>query len=392
MFKGKGKTDPELEVAAKCFNKALLTQKDIEVIRAETDRLVELSHPNIVKYFEWFEDKKYIYSVSKFIEGQTFQQMVEKGRKDFAEGDIATIMKQLYDAVAYLKQNNVIHMNIVPNNVMIDDSLHVTLIDIGLARLTERGKHVNAVDDISQFTAPESYDGEFSASSDVWSLGNLAYLLFAGKLPFSGDNVMGTFKKSTMRNLTFKSSVWSDVTKEGKNMIKHMLAGDPDKRISIEDLTHHRWLEVAEDIVHEQEEEIIDEKILQKLLDFQFKNKLQNIFVHMQVNMIMNNEEFPEFTKQFNLIDKDQDGVISQKELKNALKGSTKTMESGTEKDIIKTLDFSDKKQINFTEFLIPIMNRAKIKDEKAIKDLFAYFDTDKDNLITQDDILREIQ
>lgn len=55
-------------------------------------------------------------------------------------------------------------------------------------------------------------------------------------------------------------------------------------------------------------------------------------------------------------------------------------------------MDFSDKRQINFTEFLVATLDRNQIKNESAIQDLFKFFDTDKDKRIEEDDILREIQ
>lgn len=330
--------------------------------------------------------------MSKFVEGQTLQSLLEKGRKDYNEVDIAKIMKQLFEAEYYLKEKNIVHRNIVPNNIMVDEMKNATLIDFGLSRLTLRGKRIDTTQDTSQFTAPESYDGDYTTESDIWSLGHLMYLFFAGKLPFSGDHIMGAFKKSTHRKLTFNSTAWTDITKEAKTVIKQMIVGEPERRISVEDLRNHIWFQVADDIVNEHEEELVDDEILQRLKDFQFKNKLQKIFVYMQVNMILDNDEFPDLFKQFNLIDRDQDGVISFKELTEAFRNSSIRVDEAEVDEIISRLDFSNKKQLNFTEFLIPIMSRTKLKNKESINDLFKFFDTDKDDLITQDDILREIQ
>jgi calcium-dependent protein kinase len=330
--------------------------------------------------------------VSKFVEGQTLQNLLEKGRKDYTEGDIARIMKQLYEAECYLKERKIVHRNILPNNVIVDEMKNATLIDFGLSRLTSRGNRIDTIQDISQFTAPESYNGNYTTESDIWSLGNLMYLFFAGKLPFSGENMMGAFKKSTQRKLTFNSSAWTDVSKEAKSMIKQMIVGESQRRISVEDLRNHSWFQVAEDIVNEHDEEVVDDKILQKLKNFQFKHKLQKIFVHMHVNLILDNEEFPEIFKQFNLIDRDQDGMISIKELAETYSDSSVKADEKEVEEIVLRLDFSNKKQLNFTEFLIPLMSRTKLKDKESIKDLFKFFDTDKDDMITQDDILREIQ
>lgn len=394
VYKGLSTYEEGLQVAVKAFNKKLMTPEDIQAVKDEVDILVTLDHPNIVKYYEWYENKKYLYVVSQYVKNAvTLHNQLDRGRKDFySECEISKIMRQLYQAEEYLQQNNIIHRNIVPNNVMVDTNLRVTLIDFGLARLTSRGKQIDTKKDVSQFTAPESYNGEYTNLSDVWSLGNLAYLLFAGKLPFSGDGIMNTFKKSSKRNLTFKSSAWAEVSREAKDMIKEMIVGDPDRRAHPRSLVVHEWFDVVEEEVQENDEEKVDERILLLLREFQFKNKLQKIFVHMLVNMLLDDEEFPELNKKFNAIDKDQDGVISVKELFNAFESTKIKIDEKECKEIIKKLDFSDKMQINFTEFLVATLDRNQIKQEPAIQDLFKFFDTDKDKKIEEDDILREIQ
>lgn len=346
----------------------------------------------MVKYYEWYENKKMIYVVTKFVEGCTLQNQLEKGRKDYPEREVASIFKQLFKVLDYLEKKKMMHRNIVPNNVMIGDDGHVTLIDFGISKMTLRGKNIDTTKDISQFTAPESYQGEYSIKSDVWSIGNLGYLMFAGKLPFSGDGVMGTFKKSAKRKITFKSSAWSDVSKEAKDLLKEMLMGEPEKRIGPQDLLVHEWFDAIEEENQENEEEQVDERCLAALKDFKFSNKLQKIFVHMLINMLLDDEEFPEMFKKFNTIDKDQDGVISIDELLDAFNSSTTKADKPEVIKIINELDFSDKNQINFTEFLCATLSRSSIKKVDAIKDLFKFFDSDKDNKISEDDILREIQ
>lgn len=185
---------------------------------------------------------------------------MEKGRKDFTEKEIATIIKQIFKAIDYLDQQGIMHRNIVPNNVMVDEDFNVTLIDFGISRLTTRGKHIDTKKDISQFTAPESYQGEYSIKSDIWSIGNLTYLMFAGKLPFSGEGVMGTFKKAAKRKITFKSSAWNDVSEEAKSIVKEMTRGEPEKRLAAQALLNHEWFDAIEESVIVEDEGQADEK------------------------------------------------------------------------------------------------------------------------------------
>lgn len=371
----------------------MMSKEDMNIVKEEVDRLIQLDHPHIAKYYEWYENKKQLCVVSEFIaDAQPLQQLVENGTSRITEREISIIMKQLFEAIVYLNKNAMMHRNIIPSNVMVDNNLNVKLIDFGIAKLTDKCKHTDTTKDIAQFTAPESYHGDYTILSDVWSLGNLTYLLFAGKLPFSGANVMSTFKKSTNRAITFKSSVWSEVSMDAKNMIKDMIKGNPTERISPEDLLKHSWFKYVDELVYEVEEEKVSVSTLRKLQTFQFTNELQKIFLIMLVNMLLDDEEFYDHQKQFNLCDKDHDGMITVEELFNSYNQSSVKISKDECEKIIDKLDFAGKKAINFTEFLVATLNRSELMNETIIHDLFMYFDSDDDKKIWDEDIFRELQ
>lgn len=87
-------------------------------------------------------------------------------------------------------------------------------------------------------------------------------------------------------------------------------------------------------------------------MTFQFTNTLQKIFVHMLINMLLDDEDFAELAKKFNFIDKDQDGIIGLDELYDAYRNSLTPLEHNTVEEIVNKLDFANKQQLNFTEFL----------------------------------------
>jgi serine/threonine protein kinase len=284
--------------------------------------------------------------------GQTLQEVIEFRRREFTELEVAEIMKQLFSAISYLHGNKITHKNIIPSNVMLDQNLNVTLIDFGLGRLTKKGMVINTKKDISQFTAPESYNGYYTDKSDVWSLGNLLYFIFAGKLPFSTDGAMDVFKKSAQRNLTFKSACWYDVSKEAKKLICQMMQGDPEKRPDHLALVSHTWFDAAERQEMMREIDKVDKEALEKLKGFKYKNDLQKIFVYMHVNMLLDDNDFLEYQAKFTQIDKNNDGFISRDELSHAFEVAGIPLDSDQLDAIIINLDFTGKRQMNFTEFL----------------------------------------
>ncbi len=86
----------------------------------EIDTLKNLDHPNILRLYEVFEDKKYIYLVTEFCQGgELFDEIIARGR--FNERDAAVVIKQLLSAIAYCHNKKVCHRDLKPENILIDN-------------------------------------------------------------------------------------------------------------------------------------------------------------------------------------------------------------------------------------------------------------------------------
>ena len=105
----------------------------------EVSRLKELSHPNIIKIFEYTEDNRYFYMVTEYCSGgDLFEIILAKG--SISESETAAFMQQLFSAVAYLHEKGVVHRDLKPNNLMVEDpeEMTVKLIDFGAAIKMEK--------------------------------------------------------------------------------------------------------------------------------------------------------------------------------------------------------------------------------------------------------------
>lgn len=184
-------------VAVKGIQKHLVTAAET---KNEINVLTSLrNHPNIVSLYSTFHTKKYICIVMEHIRGTTVSQLLSC-KNTLSEDVVVKIMTQVFDALAYMHQKGIAHMDIKGCNVMLKESpglcllsnISISIIDFGLAQYyknpsklfelaTKNGRGTPG------YMAPEMYreNGAFSASkADIWSAGTLMFELLMGYLPF----------------------------------------------------------------------------------------------------------------------------------------------------------------------------------------------------------------
>ena len=137
VFKTKNKHDESFQVAIKVLDKVKL-KDNIDCIMEEVAILNQLDHPNIVKYYETYNDQKYIYLVMELISGKPlFDKITEQSNQTFGEREAAHYMRQLFQAINHCHAQNIAHRDIKPDNIMITDQDTVRLIDFGLSKASK---------------------------------------------------------------------------------------------------------------------------------------------------------------------------------------------------------------------------------------------------------------
>ncbi len=154
----------------------------------EARRLSKLSHPSIVGVHQVFEDKGTAYMALDFIEGRDLMHVIEHERESLTPNDIKTMLIRLLDAVAYIHENNVLHRDISPDNILIDKTGNPVLIDFGAARevATNATRALSALHVVKDGYSPQEFylaDGSQDASSDLYSLAASFYHLITGTQP-----------------------------------------------------------------------------------------------------------------------------------------------------------------------------------------------------------------
>lgn len=152
-----------------------------------------LQHPNIVIVYDLGDEDGMPFIVMEFVDGEPLDKIIASGRQ-LHMVDKLSIIEQVCAALGYAHQRGVIHRDIKPANVMVQADGHAKLVDFGIARvqsakesgLTRTGNVIGTV----HYIAPERLKGQpFDGRSDIFATGVMLYLLLAGELPFTGEDM-----------------------------------------------------------------------------------------------------------------------------------------------------------------------------------------------------------
>ncbi len=155
--------------------------------RREAQVLAGLDHPNIVDIYDWGKFNSSYYIVMEYIEGISLKELIE--RKGSLEADIsADYAIQICDALGAAHDNNLIHRDIKPQNILISHDGKIKVTDFGIAKSlnTDITKTLNIVG-TAHYISPEQARGDvLDNRTDIYSLGIVLYEMLTGDLPFRG--------------------------------------------------------------------------------------------------------------------------------------------------------------------------------------------------------------
>jgi serine/threonine protein kinase/Tfp pilus assembly protein PilF len=158
--------------------------------RQEAEAAARLEHPHIVPIYEIGEHDRSCYFSMKFVEGGQLDAALEK--EPMAQRDIAELMAKVARTVQFAHEHGILHRDIKPGNILLDNNGQPHLTDFGLARLVERESTITNSRDVlgtPSYIAPEQASGhikDVTAAVDVYALGAVLYHLLAGQPPFVG--------------------------------------------------------------------------------------------------------------------------------------------------------------------------------------------------------------
>jgi len=372
VFHTTNKHNPDFQVAIKVLDKFKL-HENIDCIMEEVAILHSLDHPNIVKYYETYNDQKYIYLVMEYVSGMPlFDKITQQANQTFTEAKAAKYMKALFQAINHCHAQNIVHRDIKPDNVMITVEDDVRLIDFGLSKASKSGKQLKTVAGTPFYMAPEVLDGAYSKQADIWSLGVILYTLVSGYLPFQGSNAADVFRKIKEGDFHFNHPEFNSVSTECKDLIKKLLVVKEKSRLTGQNALKHPWfkLQSETDAGATGPELKIGDDVLSRLRSFKgvstFKKAAMNLLVKTATET-----EVKALRAAFQQIDTDGTGLIKAAELRDILLHRRMNVSDQEISDIIEQMDYHNNKMINYSEFLAATIDVRNFLTEGRLRAVF---------------------
>eukprot|EP00775_Hariotina_reticulata_P009903 gene9903-10060_t len=214
-------------------NEARRMQREIRVLK-------RLNHAAVIRLFEVLEAGSRLFLVMEYAPCGSLLDYV-RSRKRLGEGEAAYFLQQIVAGLQYCHDNEVVHRDIKLENILLDATNNMKLIDFGLAAFYATGKKLRVHCGSPSYAAPEIvarklYEGP---PVDVWSLGVVLFAMMSGFLPFHSPT--GNKQELCQRIMagTYNAPDW--LSPAAKDLLSRMLTVDPERRATLAEVAAHPW-------------------------------------------------------------------------------------------------------------------------------------------------------
>ncbi|KAK3520662.1 hypothetical protein QTP70_029811 [Hemibagrus guttatus] len=255
---GRGK----FAVVKKCVEKATQNEYAAKFLRkrrkgadCRNDVLNEIAvleaakaNPYVVGLHEVYETRHEIILVLEYAAGgEIFNQCVaEDDDEAFTEDDVIRLVRQILTGVAFLHRNNIVHLDLKPQNILLTSAQplgDIRIVDFGLSRQVDNKSEVREILGTPEYVAPEILSYEpVSTATDMWSIGVLTYMMLTGDSPFLGDEKQKTYLNVSKGIVDYSEEVFEGISHLAVEFLKSLLHLDPSNRATAQECLSHPWL------------------------------------------------------------------------------------------------------------------------------------------------------
>ncbi len=225
------------DVAIKIMHSFLADEENfLTRFQREAKSMASLNHNNIVGVYDFDVEDGIYYIVMEFVSGGTLKEKLEslaRNGEKMPLSDSVRIILEIADALAYAHSRNMVHRDIKPGNIMIDEDGHAVLTDFGIAKILSGPSFTatGAMIGTPAYMSPEQGLGQAGDErSDLYALGVLFYQMSTGQLPFDADTPLAVILKHVNEPIPEPQFINQDLPPELSAVIVKAMAKDPAKR------------------------------------------------------------------------------------------------------------------------------------------------------------------
>jgi eukaryotic-like serine/threonine-protein kinase len=223
------------EVAIKVLRPELAAALGHDRFLQEIRILARLNHPNILPLLDSREAGGSLYYVSRYVAGSSLQRrLATEGALPMEE--VVRIGRDVAAALDYAHGNEVIHRDVKPGNILLDDD-RALVCDFGIARAVELASGDRmasssgfAIGTPTYMSPEQAMGGAIDFRSDVYGLGCVLYEMLAGEAPFTGPTAQAVLARSLSGEVRPIRTVRPEVPAAAEAAIRSALASEPDRR------------------------------------------------------------------------------------------------------------------------------------------------------------------
>lgn len=234
------------EVAIKEMATSRLNPKLQESLKSEIFILKKVNHPNIIRLHDMIEEPGKIYIVLEYCKGGDLSMYIQRHQGGIPEATAKYFMQQLAEGLKVLRENNLIHRDLKPQNLLLSsnsDSSNLKIADFGFARSLQPRGLAETLCGSPLYMAPEIMQLQrYDAKADLWSVGAILFQLVTGKTPFTGSTqiqLLQNIIKAT--ELQFPPEA-KDLSLHCVDLCKKLLRRNPVERLTFEEFFNHPYI------------------------------------------------------------------------------------------------------------------------------------------------------
>ncbi len=201
-----------------------------------------LAHPNIVQVYDAgeaeFDGRETSYIVMEYVSGGDLKGLIDR-RGRLPGPELARLGDEVCAGLVHAHERGVIHRDIKPHNILLDENGHAKVTDFGIARAldTTQATRTGFFLGTTLYSSPEQLQGQkVTPKSDIYSLGTTLYQAAAGEPPFAGQTPIEIASQHVSKSPTPPRSRGAEVSGDLEALILSCLAKDPDDRPTVEEV------------------------------------------------------------------------------------------------------------------------------------------------------------